>query len=512
MNILGARYSAVSLFSIKNTTSWLLVWSFLSILSTVCLTLGLMFGSSPEPIEKISGSPTAVGYDGQSVQNLLTGGEFVTNAPDGEAFVEIAFAKPTHLSSITHRYPSKVDAPYRVESAAAEWSDDEKNWIEASRGSNADGTIILPTSGSGKHRFWRMTVLRSGKDKLITIGELRFAQRVSVVCYLAFGWIICLSILCISIISSLFTRRFILPVSQTLRIIFFFTMATVVTSLCLLIAFIRSDWYARLSSYNYDALVDQRMRLSGRKDEVLIIGDSSALLGVRPLIVEQYLPSISVYNLSLYAVSGVASLQVMLDRYLAQNSPPRLVIYHITASNPAYNAWQSSYERASVVLRYGSLSQIVEDLWEHPGDMTAFLKHIPSYVTDLPATLRVPVYPKHFEGYSELKGAAPSFTGVLGADCSLSTFAITSDTKYLRYLKEHLQRMNIPMIIYVAPMPACDSSFSYYQSFYRSVTAYGPESLPSSYFSDYTHMTDAGSEFHAKEIAVAIKQILRLQN
>jgi hypothetical protein len=149
--------------------------------TTVILIVGLAISTLlpdriPGTIVEISGSPTPPEYASRSVANLLQGGDFVTRAPDGEAYAQVRFAAPVSLSTIAHRYPAEVWPQYRVREAAIQWSDDGLSWTEAARVVASGEAMIFNVSGAQAHREWRLLVLESGEAPEVVIGNLSFQR------------------------------------------------------------------------------------------------------------------------------------------------------------------------------------------------------------------------------------------------------------------------------------------------------------------------------------------------
>src|SRR3954469_14973706 len=71
----------------------------------------------------LSGSPTPPEFMPRTVDNLLGSGDFVTRAPDGEAFVQMHFGSPQAFDRIVHTYVTEVWPPYRIRKAAIKTSD-----------------------------------------------------------------------------------------------------------------------------------------------------------------------------------------------------------------------------------------------------------------------------------------------------------------------------------------------------------------------------------------------------
>jgi hypothetical protein len=123
----------------------------------------------------LSGSPTPPEHLPRTVDNLLGAGDFVTRAPDGEAFAQMRFGSPQSFRRIVHAYATEVWAQYRIRKAAIETSDDGMNWTNAAQAEERDGKLTFEVGNAGAHTFWRMVVLESGDAQEVVFGSLRYA-------------------------------------------------------------------------------------------------------------------------------------------------------------------------------------------------------------------------------------------------------------------------------------------------------------------------------------------------
>src|SRR5438876_4820397 len=83
--------------------------------------------------------------------------------------------------------------------------------------------------------------------------------------------------------------------SRYLPIVGLLALALDCAALIACIGIYRTDWYVRHSGYYYDSLVERRFELADPVD-VLIVGDSSALLGAIPRVIESETAGLKVFN------------------------------------------------------------------------------------------------------------------------------------------------------------------------------------------------------------------------
>lgn len=145
----------------------------LTLLFGLALTTVLISRDRQAPVD-VSGSPTPTEYMPRTVDNVLGAGDFVTRAPDGEAYAQMHFGSPQAFRRIVHAYAAEVLAPYRIRKAAIETSDDGINWTNAAQAAERDGKLTFEVGNAGAHPFWRMVVLESGDAPEVVFGNLRY--------------------------------------------------------------------------------------------------------------------------------------------------------------------------------------------------------------------------------------------------------------------------------------------------------------------------------------------------
>ena len=108
--------------------------------------------------------------------------------------------------------------------------------------------------------------------------------------------------------------------------------------------------------------------------DVLVYGDSSAFLGVDPRMVNA---ALHVHTVVLPNTVGSLPItgQMSLERYLARNKPPRLLVLYFTPWDMNYEAPASTrgfFEGEEMLLRNGSRAEILDFIWHHPMEFLAF--------------------------------------------------------------------------------------------------------------------------------------------
>lgn len=268
----------------------------------------------------------------------------------------------------------------------------------------------------------------------------------------------------------------------------------------------RASFFVRSSTYVYDVIADQRFALRGAHDDVLVIGDSSALRGVIPADVSQR-TGLAVYNAALFAFSGMASYDLLLEHYLANNAAPKLVVLYVTATQPTQEQNLGTYERTLVEFRYGSLAGIAALIADNPG--VVFWPE---------AMLRKTLRRRDWRGrfYDATAVALERHGGYLGTDeaplsddCHLDSRADISTGHLVAFRRKWAARLN-DVAIYIAPMAACDRAYPYYVAQYRGVADNTIARVPPHWLVDYTHASAEGAHETSRLLADFIER--RRQN
>lgn len=144
-------------------------------------TATLLISRATSPFE-LSGSPTPPGHLTQTVENVLGSGDFVTAAPDGEAYVQIRYRFPQVLTSVVLSYAGRpVDPPYRVKTAALSTSDDGVSWTQIAELSESSGKIAFDPRQVGAHQYWKIVVVKSGDATEVVFGRILLIPETGVI-------------------------------------------------------------------------------------------------------------------------------------------------------------------------------------------------------------------------------------------------------------------------------------------------------------------------------------------
>jgi hypothetical protein len=136
----------------------------------------LLVSRDPIPAE-VTGSPTPAEFPLRWAYGVLDYGDFVTRAPDGEAYVQLRYDRPEAFKQLVHGYRGAALPPsQRIITAALQVSDDGANWTDVGEADEQDGAIAFDLGNVGAHKFWKMSVVKSGDAPEVVFGQLRFVR------------------------------------------------------------------------------------------------------------------------------------------------------------------------------------------------------------------------------------------------------------------------------------------------------------------------------------------------
>lgn len=293
----------------------------------------------------------------------------------------------------------------------------------------------------------------------------------------------------------------------------------------LLIGIGRSALYCHFSHNLFDAAPCFKSGMSGIGADVLLVGDSSLLYGVRPDLVAADGGG-TTYNLGMIGPSFSYQVSALIDGYLAGNKRPRAIVLYFAPYE------KISHDRIAdpmwaplgiYLLRHGS--------W---GDIAHFLTIRPSAIVEMPPiiltglTMPGPVIRQYAAQMQLSSGFVEYARGKLAlpAGCQLGSFrppayALGDNSAALATLRRRYQAKGLPLFVYVAPIANCDNGIDAVRQAYKGVSDNLPMALPNENFADdvpvanHVHASSAGvatfSDALAKFIRVTVQPRLGTQ-
>ena len=308
-----------------------------------------------------------------------------------------------------------------------------------------------------------------------------------------------------------------------------------VSTLCILVlvgtyAIVTSNaLYCRHSTVFWDATDCFKFSLHDQASDVVFVGDSSLVFGVRPNLIADRL-HVTAFNLGLPAGSLIFFPGMLLDHYLAHNQRPRLIVLYVSPwtllddQKDMTHLWNDG---ARVAIRHGSLAEIGSIFEDDPRRLVQF----PAIFLQQ-GWRQFSLSGKWWRQASEemraergwfaiwrpgrsraiLRPGGPFARPVSLPDrCTLTIKPLVPNRRQIRQFRKTYERDGMRVIVYVAPVPSCDPSYPTIVAAYAGVADNRPQTLPGRYFVDdgwRVHMTRDGASQATSQVAEFIRSVI----
>lgn len=264
---------------------------------------------------------------------------------------------------------------------------------------------------------------------------------------------------------------------------------------------------------------DAIFSIRNRQCDVLVFGDSTAMTGIDPGLVDRdtgfHTCNIAVTN-AVLAVTG----NLTLDTYLQQNPRPKMLVIQLSPDDfqQGNRVWNHTIyaEGLLELLRHGSPDQARHVLITHPREAIAFAGYAAgysAYYAMKDAWFRA-THIRSEEDEIQVRNGfftppAPPRTECRVSDSQpadpTSTFArsIAAD-----YEKTYGMQGSV-VLVDVAPIPSCDGNLQAYSEELDGVTNNKLEGLPIGLFNDGRHYTAFGARVVSTLLARQVNQVAR---
>ncbi len=272
----------------------------------------------------------------------------------------------------------------------------------------------------------------------------------------------------------------------------------------LFIALGRSDFFLNHGASVWVRSNDAVFGMRDRPCDVLIFGDSTAMTGINPDVVERN-TGLRTCNISVTNAVLAVTDNLTLDQYLQHNPQPRVLLVQLSPDSfqSENHAWRRTIyaEGLLELLRHGNREVARRTLVQHPQEAIAFagyaagfsafygIKDVWFHLTHIrPEEDLITVHNGFFTPPSPPRTScdpapAPG-PGTTGADYPR--------TLVDGYRKLYAARTGV-VLVNVAPIPACDQNLAAYISQLDGITSNNLLPLPIGLFNDGRHYTAVGS-------------------
>lgn len=277
-----------------------------------------------------------------------------------------------------------------------------------------------------------------------------------------------------------------------------------------------SDYFLHHGASVWVRSNDSIYNLRNRECDVLVYGDSTAMTGINPDLLNHYTGfrtcNIAVTN-AVLAVTG----NLTLDHYLEQNARPKMLIIQLSPDDfqRSNRVWDHTIYAEGLLeqLRHGSPAESRHLLRTHPHEAIAFAGYAAGYTAYFAlkdawfhATHRrlnedtVKVRNGFFTPPSPARTRCER-SDSLPADTSAG-FARSLAAQYQQTYSSH----GSVVLVDVAPIPSCDDQLAAYTRELDGVTSNHLQALPIGLFNDGRHYTAFGSRVVSALVARQVNQ------
>ena len=265
----------------------------------------------------------------------------------------------------------------------------------------------------------------------------------------------------------------------------------------------RSDFFLNHGASVWVRSNDAVFNMQDRKCDVLIFGDSTAMTGINPDVVEHN-TGLRTCNISVTNAVLAVTDNLTLNHYLQHNPQPRVLLVQLSPDSfqPENHAWKRTIyaEGLLELLRHGSRADVDHILLHHPQESIAFagyaagfsafygIKDVWFHLTHLrPEEDLITVHNGFFTPPAPPRTSCEPALPVSGSLPGTFPREVVD-----RYRSEYASRTGL-VLVNVAPIPACDQNLAAYTSQLDGITSNNLLPLPIFLFNDGRHYTAVGS-------------------
>ena len=263
---------------------------------------------------------------------------------------------------------------------------------------------------------------------------------------------------------------------------------------------------------------DAIFNMHDRDCDVLVFGDSTAMTGIDPALVESH-TGLRTCNIAVTNAVLAVTDNLTLQHFLAHNPRPRVLLIQLSPDDfqSSNRAWHNTIyaEGLLELLRHGSPAEVRHVLFHHPQESIAFagyaagfsawylLKDVWFHTTHLrPEEDTVQVRNGFFTPPS------PARTECLPTTENLIPSADPAFSRALVAEYEQGFRDQAGLVLVnVAPIPACDPNLAAYSAQLAGITSNSLLPLPIGLFNDGRHYTARGSQVVSTLIARELNSV-----
>jgi hypothetical protein len=271
------------------------------------------------------------------------------------------------------------------------------------------------------------------------------------------------------------------PESLTARSrLFLYLLLPIVSPLLLLAAallILPSQWFALRSQNAYLINLAYGATLHGEDCQILIYGDSSAMVGIDPSIIRARV-GLSACNIAEFQPMTALNGTAVLDTYLAHNKPPRFLVFLFAPENLDPQSQHHNGPFEAIVYRMRQPNRLASVLFfasHYPEQLAGWvesgLRFTLIHLFSKPASIEIQQLRARTHG--QLPIGAPTLTA-----CDDLHRDAPPDELWVTGLRSRYGRTGTTVLVDATPVPNCDPSLSFFRQHSSGVVDNRIETLP----------------------------------
>ncbi len=278
----------------------------------------------------------------------------------------------------------------------------------------------------------------------------------------------------------------------------------------------RTEWFMQHALPPYLRMLDSESALQNRTCDVLIFGDSTALTGLVPWIIQQDTGLATCNIAQTKGTIGVSGLQ-FLRQYLHRNPAPRVLVLAFSPEDwrPVTQWGEVAYvEGVLQLVRRRPFQTYAAALATHPNEAFGFVTFVyKSAAQSLVTQGQSAVWPSSGtarDGHMTLP--SPPQSACVGGDASPPLQAFTPSPDYVRSLRREFSSKATLVLLISPTIPDCDPRRAYFAATLGPVLDMPIHTQPVGLFNDADrHFTLAGSTLLSHQVAALVLQRLHAE-
>jgi hypothetical protein len=274
-----------------------------------------------------------------------------------------------------------------------------------------------------------------------------------------------------------------------------------------------SQWYALRSQNTYLINVAYGAKLYGENCQVLVYGDSSAMVGVDPSVIRAR-TGLSTCNIAEFQPMTMLNGTMLLDTYLEHNAPPRFLVFLFAPEDldPQSQRFNGPFEAIVYRMRRPHrLSSLADLALHHPNELMAWVEQgLRFTLVNLFSKSASPeIQHLRERTHGQLPMSSPSRTA-----CDSLVRNAPPDKAWVAGLRSKYAEGGTTVLVDATPLATCDPSLSFFKQQLPGVIDNRMETLPvSAYVVDgRLHVNAGGAALLSNMLADQIEEHLRSES